>query len=70
MNFDPKPYINKTNACKLTLGARTENILRIPTTHKGLGLLDKNEILPGVYLHSALTRAENCVCVESIINTK
>jgi len=32
-------------------------------------LLAKNEILPGVYLASALRRAENGVCVTSIINT-
>jgi hypothetical protein len=60
---------NKTETCRLTLRARTENIVRVPTNYKGLGLLAKNEILPGVNLASALTRAENGVCVTSIINT-
>ena len=63
-----KPCINKTEPCRLTLRARTENIVRVPTNYKDLGLLDKNEILPGVYLASALTRGENGVCVMSIIN--
>ena len=69
VNFDPKPCINKTETCRLTLGARTENIVRVPSNYKNLGLLAKNELLPGVYLASALTRAENGVCVTIIINT-
>ena len=32
-------------------------------------MLYKIEILPGVYLASALTRGENGVCVMSVINT-
>jgi hypothetical protein len=51
------------------LRARTENIVKIPINYNGLGPLDKNEILPGVYLASALTRGENGVCVTSIINS-
>jgi hypothetical protein len=69
VNFDPKPCINKTETCRLTLGARTENIVRVPSNYKNLGLLAKNELLPGVYLASALIRAENGVCVTIIINT-
>ena len=68
MNFDLKPCINKTEPYRLTFRARTENIVRVPTNYKGLGLLVKNEILPCVYLASALTRGENVVCVTSIIN--
>ena len=68
VKFDPKSCINKTETCRLTLRARTENIVRVPTNYKGLGLLVKNEILPGVYLASALTRGENGLCVTSIIN--
>ena len=49
--------------------ARTEHMVPVPTTYKGLGLLPKNEILPGTYLASELTRAGNGVCVTSIINT-
>jgi hypothetical protein len=43
VNFDPKPSTNKTEPCRLTLKARTENIVGIPTTSKGLGLLPKSE---------------------------
>jgi len=68
VNFHLKPSINKTEPCRLTLRARTENIVRVPTNYKGLGFLAKNEILPGVYLASALTRGQNGVCVTSIIN--
>ena len=50
VNFDPKPTANKTEPCRLILKARTEMILRVPTTSKGLGLLPKSEILPGAYL--------------------
>jgi hypothetical protein len=69
VNFDPKPGTNKTEPCRRTLKVRTENIVRVPTTSKGLGLLPKNEILPGIYIASSLTRAVNGVCVTSIINT-
>ena len=68
VNFDVKPCVNKTEPCRLTLRARTENIVKVPTNYKGLRCLQKNEILPSVYLASALTRGENGVCVTSIIN--
>jgi len=42
VNFDPKPGTNKTEPCRRTLKVRTENIVRVPTTSKGLGLLPKN----------------------------
>ena len=42
VNFDVKPCVNNTEPCRLTLKARTENIVNIPTNYKGLGLLDKN----------------------------
>ena len=50
--------------------ARTEKIVRVPNNYEGLGLLAKNEMWQGVYLASALTRAENGVRVSSIIITK
>jgi hypothetical protein len=68
VNFDPKPCINKIKPCRLTLRARIENIVMVTTNYKGLGLLAKNEIFPGLFFASALTRAENAVCVTSIIN--
>jgi hypothetical protein len=48
---------------------QNRNIVRIPTSSKGLGFLPKSELLPGVYLASSLTRAVNGGCVSSIINT-
>ena len=68
VNFDPKPREIKTEPCRRTLRARTENIVSVPTTSKGLGLLPKNELLPGVYIAASLTRAVNGVCITSIIN--
>jgi hypothetical protein len=69
VKFDPKPSTNKTGPCRLTLKARTENIVGVPTTSKGLGLLPKSELLPSVYLASSLTRAANGICVTSVVNT-
>jgi len=69
VNFDPKTRAIKTEPCRRTLMARTENVVSVPTTSKGLGLLPKNELLPGVYIASSLTRAINGICVTSIINT-
>jgi hypothetical protein len=69
VNFDPKPSVNKREPCRITLKARTENIVGVPTTSKGLGLLPRGELLPGVYLASSLTRAANSICVTGIINT-
>jgi hypothetical protein len=69
VNFDEKPRVNKTEPYRLTMRTRTENIVKVPTNYKGLGLLDKNEILPGIYNFASLTRGENGVCVTSVINT-
>ena len=69
VKFDPKPRAIKTEPCRRTFGARTENIGSVPTTSKGLGLLPKNELLPGLYIASSLNQAVNGVCVTSIINT-
>jgi len=69
VNFDPKPSTIKTEPCRRTLRARTETIIRVPTTSKGLAVLPKDELLPGVYVASSLTRAVNGVCVTSIVNT-
>ena len=46
LNFNVKPCVNITEPCRLTLNARTENIVNIPTYYKRLGLLDKSELLP------------------------
>ena len=39
VNFDPKSSANKTEPCRLTLKARTENIVGLPTFSKGMGLI-------------------------------
>ena len=69
INFDPKLSTSKVEPCRRTIKARTETIVRVPTTSKGLGVLPKDELLPGVYVASSLTRAVNGVCVTSIVNT-
>ena len=63
VNLDVKPCVNKTEPCRLTLKARTENIVKVPTNYKGLGLLGKHE-LPGIYLAASLTRGDNGICYE------
>ena len=67
VNFDEK--IGKPEPCRLTLQARTEHIVNVPTNHKGLGILNKSEITPGVFLAASLTTAKNGVCPTSIVNT-
>ena len=61
LNFDVKPCVNNTETCTLTLKARTENIINVPTNYKALGLLDKTELSRGVYLAASMTRGENGV---------
>jgi hypothetical protein len=69
VNFDPKPSANKLEPCRLTVRDRTEDIVEIPTSSKGLGLLPKGELSPGVYIASSLNMAVKGICVTSIINT-
>ena len=69
VKFDPKPRAVKTEPCRRTLKARTENVVTVLTTSKGLGLLPKNELVPGVFIASSLTRAVNGFCVTSVVNT-
>ena len=66
VNFDEK--IGKPEPCRLILQARTEYILNVPTNHKGLGILIKPEITPGVFLSASLTTAKSGVCPTSIVN--
>ena len=67
VNFDEK--IGKSEPCRLTLQARTERIVNVPTIHKGLGILNRSEITPGVFLTASLTTAKNGVCPTSIVIT-
>jgi hypothetical protein len=64
VNIDVKPCVSNTEPCRLTLKGRSENIVNIPTNYKGLGLLDKTELSPGIFLAPSLTRGENGVCYQ------
>jgi len=61
VNFDEKPCVVKPEPCRLTLQARTEHIVNVPTNYKGLGILDKTELPPGVFLAASLTKGANGV---------
>ena len=50
VKFDPKPNTANSESCKLTLKARYENVVKLPTKSMGHGLKSKNELRPGVYL--------------------
>jgi len=69
VGFDTKSGSIKKEPCRLTLKARSEHIISVPTDSEGVGLFSKQEIVPGVYLASSLTRAVNGVCVTSVLNT-
>jgi hypothetical protein len=60
INFDDETNRGVRETPQLTLKARTENILQLPT---------KREIVPGVYLAESLTREVNGYCIMSIVNT-
>jgi len=69
VGFDTKSGSIKKEPCRLTLKARSQHIISVPTDSEGLGLFPKQEIVPGVYLASFLTRAVNGVYVTSVLNT-
>jgi hypothetical protein len=69
ISFDPKTNEAESKPYKLTLKARTESIVELPTTSKGHGLISKREIVPGVYIAESLTTGTNGYCVTSIVNT-
>jgi hypothetical protein len=69
INFDEKSCVDQPTPCKLTIKARSECIVYIPTHSQGLGLLDRAGLLPGVFLAASLTRGENGVCMTNIANT-
>jgi hypothetical protein len=69
VKFDPKPDRAHSKDCKLTLRARSENIVKLPSESLGDGLISKRRIMPGVFLAESLTKAINWKCVTSIVNT-
>ena len=50
MSFDSETDKTKAETYKLTLKPRTENIVRLPTKSKGLGIISKAQTMPGIYL--------------------
>jgi hypothetical protein len=68
INFDDKTNRVVSEPYKLTLKARTDSIVELPTTSKGHGIIPKREIVPGVYLAKSLTRESNGYCVTGIVN--
>lgn len=70
VRFDPKPDKINGDNCKLTLKARSENIVKLPTKSMGHGLISKRELIPGVYLAESLTKEMNGKCITSIVNTR
>ena len=69
VNFYVKPRVDKMEPCELTLKARSETIVNVPTNYKGLGLLDKTQLSPGIFLPASLTKGEKGVCPTSVVNT-
>ena len=68
VKFDPTPDRANTENCKLTLKARSENTVKLPTNSLGHGLISKKELMPGVYLAES-TKAMNGKCITGIVNT-
>ena len=69
MNFDNETDRKKDKIYKLTLKPRTESIVSLPTKSKGLGIIQRKEIIPGVYLAESLTEEIDGHCITSIMNT-
>ena len=70
VRFDPKPDKINGDNCKLTLKARSENIVKLPTKSMGHGLISKRKLTPGVYLAESLTKEMNGKSTTSIVNTR
>jgi hypothetical protein len=58
---------------KLTIPARTEMIVRLPVStesHVKEGLVEKSELLTGVYLADSLVKVNNGHVITSVLNTR
>ena len=69
VKFDPKPDKSNSENCMLTLIARSEDVVKLPTKSLGHGIISKKELMPVVYLAKSLTKAINGMCITSIVNT-
>jgi len=50
INFDDETNRVVSETYKITLKARTESTVHLPTKSKGHGIISKRETVPGVYL--------------------
>ncbi|XP_071450371.1 tectonic-1-like [Hetaerina americana] len=69
MEMDQRPGAEKEMRRKLTIPARCERLVKIPTPSTGEGLLTREKLREGVYLAEALTVGISGECIASIINT-
>jgi hypothetical protein len=70
IKFDSKDTDNSAKkTLTVTLKARSENIVRLPTSSLGQGWTSRKEILPGIFLAESITKGINGTCITSMINT-
>jgi hypothetical protein len=69
LKFDPKDSGSKNRILNVTLKARSEDYVKLPTTCKEHGLISRREIIPGIYMPESLSREIECACITSIVNT-
>jgi hypothetical protein len=69
IKFDPKDSGERDNILKVTLKARSENYVKLPTACKGQGLISRKEIIPGIYMAESHTREIGGASITSIVNT-
>jgi hypothetical protein len=66
------PYLNSTlrqwreKYFNITLKARSENYVKLPTTCKGQGLISRTEI---IYMAESPTREIEGACITNIVNS-
>jgi hypothetical protein len=69
VKFDPKPAKPNSENCMLTLIARSEDVLKLPTKSLGHRIISKKELMPVVYLAESLTKAMSGMCITNIVST-
>jgi hypothetical protein len=69
LDLDDKPDKTADSNRLLTLIARTERIVRLPTKSCGTAIIPEEELAPGVYLAETLTEAVDGYFATSIVNT-
>jgi hypothetical protein len=66
IKFDPKDSNAKDKILRVTLKARSENIVKLPTTCIREGLISRKENVPGIYMAESLTREIGGACITNI----